>query len=543
MTPWNAVPERRNEQGSRVGTETEGFAGLLRLLKERSGRSYGVLAGQLHMSVSTLHRYCNGDAVPMDFAPADRLARRCGATADELVELHRRWILADEARRRSRATSAATKNSPAPAASSTDEPATSSTHKADASADAAGASAAAADTSVGMAGSSVAAADTSADTAVPAAPAADTSAAEPHRAPGSSPAPHPPHSPPAPHTQAAPDSPATPATPASADESPTDDEQEVVAGPMAVRRGPGRRALLRIVLAVSAVAAVAVPAALAVEERTTVGSPRKSAQGEGRTPAAGGASTRRPESPSPGRSSEDRHPAPDKKARPSTPGSARSDGSRASRAPDDVRGGAAPQVGISSYNWDEPCGVNYLLQQTPDHVPPPPRAPQDTRDWARALGGIGGGHMLLQLTATGNTDDAVVLTSLNVRVVGKRAALSWPVYALGDGCGSGVTPQTFDIDLDDSQPLAKPVAGQDGDVVVPAKNFPFKVSTRDPQVLNLNVHTEGHDVSWYLEIGWSSGGQQGTVRVNDGGKPFRTSAIDGRKKYGYWPEKKRWNLQ
>ncbi|GFE26446.1 helix-turn-helix domain-containing protein [Streptomyces nigrescens] len=541
MTPWNAVPERRNEQGSRVGTETEGFAGLLRLLKERSGRSYGVLAGQLHMSVSTLHRYCNGDAVPMDFAPADRLARRCGATADELVELHRRWILADEARRRSRATSAATKSSPAPAASSTDEPATSSTHEADASADAAGASAApAADTSVGMAGASVAAADTSADTAVPAAPAADTSAADPHRAPGSSPAPHPPHSPPAPHPQAAPDS---PATPASADESPTDDEQEVVAGPMAVRRGPGRRALLRIVLAVSAVAAVAVPAALAVEERTTVGSPRKSAQGEGRTPAAGGASTRRPESPSPGRSSEDRHPAPDKKARPSTPGSARSDDSRASRAPDDVRGGAAPQVGISSYNWDEPCGVNYLLQQTPDHVPPPPRAPQDTRDWARALGGIGGGHMLLQLTATGNTDDAVVLTSLNVRVVGKRAALSWPVYALGDGCGSGVTPQTFDIDLDDSQPLAKPVAGQDGDVVVPAKNFPFKVSTRDPQVLNLNVHTEGHDVSWYLEVGWSSGGQQGTVRVNDGGKPFRTSAIDGREKYGYWPEKKRWNLQ
>ncbi|MFE7781484.1 helix-turn-helix domain-containing protein [Streptomyces nigrescens] len=523
-----------------MGTETEGFAGLLRLLKERSGRSYGVLAGQLHMSVSTLHRYCNGDAVPMDFAPADRLARRCGATADELVELHRRWILADEARRRSRATSAATKNSPAPAASSTDEPATSSTHEADASADAAGASAAAADTSVGMAGASVAAADTSADTAVPAAPAADTSAAEPHRAPGSSPAPHPPHSPPAPHPQAAPDS---PATPASADESPTDDEQEVVAGPMAVRRGPGRRALLRIVLAVSAVAAVAVPAALAVEERTTVGSPRKSAQGEGRTPAAGGASTRRPESPSPGRSSEDRHPAPDKKARPSTPGSARSDGSRASRAPDDDRGGSAPQVGISSYNWDEPCGVNYLLQQTPDHVPPPPRAPQDTRDWARALGGIGGGHMLLQLTATGNTDDAVVLTSLNVRVVGKRAALSWPVYALGDGCGSGVTPQTFDIDLDDSQPLAKPVAGQDGDVVVPAKNFPFKVSTRDPQVLNLNVHTEGHDVSWYLEVGWSSGGQQGTVRVNDGGKPFRTSAIDGREKYAYWPEKKRWNLQ
>ncbi|WP_406474117.1 helix-turn-helix domain-containing protein [Streptomyces platensis] len=85
-----------------MGTETAEFAGQLRGLKERSGRSYGVLAGQLRMSVATLHRYCHGDAVPRDFAPADRLARRCGATPDELVELHRRWILADEARRRGR---------------------------------------------------------------------------------------------------------------------------------------------------------------------------------------------------------------------------------------------------------------------------------------------------------------------------------------------------------------------------------------------------------------------------------------------------------
>ncbi|MFE1176711.1 AAA family ATPase [Streptomyces sp. NPDC058773] len=90
-----------------MGTETEEFAGLLRRLKERSGRSYGALAGQVHMSVSTLHRYCNGEAVPTEFAPADRLARRCGAAPDELVELHRRWIVADAARRRSRTTSAA----------------------------------------------------------------------------------------------------------------------------------------------------------------------------------------------------------------------------------------------------------------------------------------------------------------------------------------------------------------------------------------------------------------------------------------------------
>ncbi|WP_438270729.1 helix-turn-helix domain-containing protein [Streptomyces platensis] len=95
-----------------MGTETAEFARQLRRLKERSGRSYGVLAGQSHMSVATLHRYCHGDAVPRDFAPADRLARRCGATPDELVELHRRWILADEARRRSRGGATGATSSP-----------------------------------------------------------------------------------------------------------------------------------------------------------------------------------------------------------------------------------------------------------------------------------------------------------------------------------------------------------------------------------------------------------------------------------------------
>ncbi|MGJ5759683.1 helix-turn-helix domain-containing protein [Streptomyces galbus] len=77
---------------------TEAFARLLRELKDRSGLSYGALAKRMHMSTSTLHRYCNGTAVPVDYAPVERLARVCRATPEELVELHRRWILADAAR-------------------------------------------------------------------------------------------------------------------------------------------------------------------------------------------------------------------------------------------------------------------------------------------------------------------------------------------------------------------------------------------------------------------------------------------------------------
>ncbi|GGJ16489.1 helix-turn-helix domain-containing protein [Streptomyces brasiliensis] len=95
--------------------ETEAFARLLRELKDRSGLSYGALAERLHMSTSTLHRYCNGTAVPVDYAPVERLARVCRATPQELVELHRHWILADAARRRRADKAAATGPAPAPA--------------------------------------------------------------------------------------------------------------------------------------------------------------------------------------------------------------------------------------------------------------------------------------------------------------------------------------------------------------------------------------------------------------------------------------------
>ncbi|MGV9223256.1 helix-turn-helix domain-containing protein [Streptomyces albogriseolus] len=98
-------------------TAAADFAALLRELKDRSGLSYGVLAKRLHMSTSTLHRYCNGDAVPADYAPVERLARLCKAHPEELVELHRRWVLADAVRGRKGA--AAAETSPEEAGSGT----------------------------------------------------------------------------------------------------------------------------------------------------------------------------------------------------------------------------------------------------------------------------------------------------------------------------------------------------------------------------------------------------------------------------------------
>jgi transcriptional regulator with XRE-family HTH domain len=73
------------------------FAGFLRQLKERTGRSYEALAKRTGISSSAVHRYCSGKSLPPDFETAARIAKACGATSDELLELHKRWLRAESA--------------------------------------------------------------------------------------------------------------------------------------------------------------------------------------------------------------------------------------------------------------------------------------------------------------------------------------------------------------------------------------------------------------------------------------------------------------
>ncbi|WP_405549812.1 helix-turn-helix domain-containing protein [Streptomyces microflavus] len=449
--------------------EAEHFAALLKELKDRSGRSYGVLAGRLHVSTSTLHRYCNGDAVPNEYAPVERFARLCGAVGDELVEVHRRWIVADAARRR-----------PAGAA---------------------------------VAGAAV---------PVPAAPAPAPVSA-PETAPAPLPAPEP--------------------------------EPPVVVSAPGGGRSPWARLSrrTRVLIAAAGVAALLVPttvvATALVGSRAEggAGAPDRADRAAGDAsvppaPAVSGASGA-PASPSPSTSpsASSDGPPDGPSAEPGAPGAPGGSVTERSRGGTATGLGAPPAVTISSYNWEEPCGQFYLLDRGPEGVAPPP-APQDRRGWARSYAGVEGGNMRLQLTVQGTSREAVVLKGLYVRVLSRKAPLPWSAYLMGNGCGSGIAPQTFASDLDAGHPVITPVPGTQGDRVVPAVPFPYKVSSEDVEVFNLDMKTTGYDVTWYLELKWSSGGREGMLRVDDGGKPFRTSGMRGRPMYTYGNDEVKWEL-
>jgi len=66
----------------------------LAALKDQSGRSYTALARRTGISRSSLHRYCQGHGVPESYGPIETVARACGASRSELLELHRLWVQA-----------------------------------------------------------------------------------------------------------------------------------------------------------------------------------------------------------------------------------------------------------------------------------------------------------------------------------------------------------------------------------------------------------------------------------------------------------------
>ncbi|MEU5539674.1 helix-turn-helix transcriptional regulator [Streptomyces sp. NPDC020362] len=444
-----------------MANESQELAKLLLALKERSGRGYGTLAKRLHVSTSTLHRYCNGTTVPNEYALLERFARVCGATPDELVDVHRRWIMADAVRRRG----------PEAPGALAPEPVVEDV--------------------------------------------AETGAAETVALPDGVPG-------------AVPDAAAVAGAPAGPD---TVNGLPPVAAP-AVRTRRRRSVVVAAVVAGAVTVSAAVVAAAA-----QFGSPSGSGQGSG-TRAAGRSGAVHPAATASGRATAETaagastgSPSPSADARASASTSADTD--KSSGDGTTTTDSTPPfHVNVLTNNWDTPCDQWFLLRRSPGTVPPPP-AGQATDGWAATLGAVPAGHLRLQVTVQGSSSRPVVLHALRVVTTSNRTAPKGNAYMMGSGCGGDLAPASFAVDLDTPSPNAKPVPGHEGNITTRATNFPYTVSVDDPEVLNIDASTDSHDVGWYLELSWSSGDQQGTARIDNHGKPFRTVAMQGDKAYWY----------
>ncbi|WP_308406498.1 helix-turn-helix domain-containing protein [Streptomyces sp. AC602_WCS936] len=464
--------------------EVAEFAALLRALKERTDRSYGSLARRLGMNTSTLHRYCAGDTVPLGFAPVERFAALCGATSEQRLELHRRWLLAVAARRRPRTAGAAKTPPDTTAAEALND---------------------AADDGPGAAVEGITGPDTT--------PNADGGpVATPDAAPNAT-------SSPVAETHPWPRPPGVPAAP----HRPWYRRRRLVVGLASV---------CAVLATLGALSALPDGRRASADGPARVGGPTASGTAEARAPE------RRDASPSPSDTPTSERPS--GTATPQNePGTSRPPGATSAPPHGEQPAGFPLTWSVDSHEWKLGCGHDYVIDKPPSEVPPPP-APQDAAPWAAAQSAVHGRETLVRLSVQGRSDTAVVLEALRVRVVGRTAPAEGNAYAMDQGCGGSITPRYFAVDLDKDRPIARAVAGNDSGTPIPAVRMPYRVSAKDPEVLLVTAETSSCDCRWYLELDWSSQGREGTVRIDDDGRPFRTSAIADLPRYMYDTLGRRW---
>ncbi|MCH0543487.1 hypothetical protein I3F58_28860 [Streptomyces sp. MUM 203J] len=203
-----------------------------------------------------------------------------------------------------------------------------------------------------------------------------------------------------------------------------------------------------------------------------------------------------------------------------------------------------PALSTDAHIWSNGCDHRYLLDRTPGTVPPPP-VQQDARSWAARLAAVDGDRSMVRATVTAPEDGPVVVQRLSVRVVERRAPLDRPGYVMSPGCGGAVTPAHYAVDLDKPRPLAH---AQDGTGIddkgglhtLPAPHLPFQVTRDAPLVLLVQATTTRCDCDWYLEAEWTRGDRRGTLRIDDEGRPFRTSGSTSDRQYYYATEDEAW---
>ncbi|WP_405528786.1 helix-turn-helix domain-containing protein [Streptomyces canus] len=543
--------------------DVQEFAALLRRLKERTDRSYGSLARRLNMNTSTLHRYCAGDAVPVDFAPAERFAALCGASAEERMDLHRLWLSAVAARQRPRAGEAAeAASASADAAAGTvavtateaavgEGSGAGTTDGATAAADRAPADDGGASATVGEAKAATTAADSHAvadgapggEVAGEVSAATDSHAVVGSAAIGDADSNAVADGAPGREVSAATDSDAVGggaarvAVGGGVSASAKGEGDALVAGRGAAPPRPWYHRRRVVMTAAAAVALLATLGSLSAlpSGRSASGEVAQAPDPSSATTATASGSPGHSPSKSPSPSATSGSPSP--KGTRNNPSASATDGGAATKGT-----GKSGQQGtatgtpltwtVNSHVWNAGCGHDYVIDKPPAQVPPPPTA-QDAANWASTLGAIHGRQTMVQISVQGRNSTAVVLEDLRVRVVSRGTPAKGNSYAMDQGCGGALTPRHFSVDLDKDRPIAHSQAGNDGENVIPAVRMPYRVSSEDPEVLLVTAETEGCDCSWNLELDWSSQGRTGTARVDDNGRPFRTSAIKGLPRYWY----------
>lgn len=160
--------------------------------------------------------------------------------------------------------------------------------------------------------------------------------------------------------------------------------------------------------------------------------------------------------------------------------------------------------------------------------PPPADQPQTLRyKWARRLGGVDAGDTQILVIVKGHYSSAVRVTGLRVTVLERRSPFRGTLITYGPE-GGPIDTLLADVDLDKKPPSVHYFREEGSDK---KWHFPLRVSATEEEAFIIRASTHKYDCSWIIQLEYFYNGRKYNLRIDDHGRPFRTTPMEGLPSY------------
>lgn len=167
-------------------------------------------------------------------------------------------------------------------------------------------------------------------------------------------------------------------------------------------------------------------------------------------------------------------------------------------------------------------------------IPSEPLSDTGVNQWEVSHDGIDGNDTVVVVELQGISDQTVVIDPPQLVVTNREKPVRGSAAELSGGCGDTLIHRVFQADLDEQVPSVTLVAGapyppvQVGKNSTPQASSPsFTVSASHPEYFVIIAITKTAFCKWYINLSWQSMGKIGTLRLENRGKEFQTTAITG----------------
>lgn len=138
----------------------------------------------------------------------------------------------------------------------------------------------------------------------------------------------------------------------------------------------------------------------------------------------------------------------------------------------------------------------------------------------------------LPVTLQAKSDQSIVVTGVRVDVMANDPLPEKGSVVQASDCGGGMTLRVFDVNLDAHPVSVKPaLVKQPAGRAETGPDFPFKVSSGDPEELSLRLPSVKRDVRFSVTVEWVSEGEPGSVKLDNGGGGYRVMGPSTLPKY------------